>query len=69
MEGGEQTVEAGEGMDEEEALDAPLVFQCGRCRAIVGDSFSFVCADQTLRLVCVSGTSFRPLKLSFSAHQ
>jgi len=42
---------------EGEAPDSPLVFQCSRCRCIVGDSFSFVCADQALRLVCLSAVT------------
>lgn len=44
-----------ESLEDEETLIAPLVFQCGRCRCIVGDSFSFVCTDQSLGLVCLSG--------------
>lgn len=46
-----------ESLEDEETLIAPLVFQCGRCRCIVGDSFSFVCTDQSLGLVCLSAVT------------
>ncbi|ORY00696.1 hypothetical protein K493DRAFT_335258 [Basidiobolus meristosporus CBS 931.73] len=38
-------------------ISAPLVFQCGKCRAIVGDSFSWVCATRELNAVSLYGKS------------
>jgi hypothetical protein len=35
-------------------VDAPLVFQCITCRAIVGDSFSWVNADEELQIITLS---------------
>lgn len=43
---------------------APLVFQCKQCRAIVGDSFSWVCSLQELESITLSGGC----ELSSSAH-
>jgi len=31
--------------DDEENVTAPVVFQCGTCRIIIGDSFGFVCSN------------------------
>jgi len=37
---------AGGGEQQDDAVDAPLVFQCKGCMAIVGDSFSWACSDE-----------------------
>lgn len=42
--------------DKDEAEETlPLVFQCTGCLSILGDSFSWVCADQNLRTISLSG--------------
>lgn len=42
--------------EEDDPLDTvPLVFHCVGCRTIIGDSLSWVCADQNLRTVSLSG--------------
>eukprot|EP00729_Bicosta_minor_P000834 gene834-493_t len=38
-------------------VDAPLVFQCRGCRAIVGDSFSWVCSDPELNSITLKAGS------------
>ena len=29
----------------------PMVFQCGKCNSVIGDSVSWVCANEELRTV------------------
>jgi hypothetical protein len=45
--------------EEEEEICGPLVFQCGTCQAIVGDSLSFVEALQQLDVIILRGECFR----------
>lgn len=40
--------------EEEEEVAAPVVFQCGTCRSIFGDSYAFVGANADLLLVTLS---------------
>eukprot|EP00039_Didymoeca_costata_P011256 m.157340 g.157340 ORF g.157340 m.157340 type:complete len:161 (+) comp15114_c0_seq1:87-569(+) len=42
-----------EGTVAEEQVDAPLVFQCRECRAILADSFSWVCSDTKTNTITV----------------
>ncbi|DAZ94347.1 TPA: hypothetical protein N0F65_000911 [Lagenidium giganteum] len=43
--------------DEEEEIPAPVVFQCGTCRSIFGDSYAFVCSNAELLLVTLSAVA------------
>ncbi|EGD81475.1 hypothetical protein PTSG_02193 [Salpingoeca rosetta] len=43
--------------EEEDGIDAPLVFQCAACRAVVGDSFAWVCSDQDLNTITLTGAA------------
>ncbi|GAB9473611.1 Kinetochore protein mis18 [Globisporangium polare] len=43
--------------DEEEEIAAPVVFQCGTCRSIFGDSYSFVGSNADLLLVTLSAVT------------
>ncbi|KXJ23776.1 protein Mis18-alpha [Exaiptasia diaphana] len=44
--------------EEDDPLDTiPLVFHCVGCRTIIGDSLSWVCADQNLRTVSLSAVT------------
>eukprot|EP00051_Salpingoeca_urceolata_P021717 m.343281 g.343281 ORF g.343281 m.343281 type:complete len:241 (+) comp19849_c2_seq3:362-1084(+) len=57
----------------DEEISAPLVFQCNSCRLVLGDSFSWVCADEQMQTVtlqaAVPGIKFGPrLKTSESEH-
>lgn len=47
--------EAGDG--DEHEINGPLVFQCGTCQTIVGDSFSLIEAVQELDLIVLRGAS------------
>ncbi|KAJ0404150.1 hypothetical protein P43SY_008708 [Pythium insidiosum] len=47
-----------EGDDEEEdEIAAPVVFQCGTCRSIFGDSYAFVSSNAELLLVTLSAVT------------
>lgn len=43
--------------DEAEAMAAPVVFQCGTCRSIFGDSYAFVGSNADLLLVTLSAAT------------
>lgn len=43
--------------DDEEEIAAPVVFQCGTCRSIFGDSYSFVGSNADLLLVTLSAVT------------
>lgn len=43
--------------EEEEEIAAPVVFQCGTCRSIFGDSYSFVGSNAELLLVTLSAVT------------
>lgn len=43
--------------EEEEEIAAPVVFQCGTCRSIFGDSYSFVGSNADLLLVTLSAVT------------
>ena len=32
-----------------------VVFQCKQCNGIVGDNSAWICANQSLQVVCLSG--------------
>jgi hypothetical protein len=38
-----------------EVISAPLVFQCRACRAIVGDSFAWMCSNRDLNAITLTG--------------
>lgn len=42
-------------------VDAPLVFQCSKCRTIVGDSFSWVGSDKEMNTISLKGTPPSPV--------
>lgn len=35
----------------------PIVFSCGRCRTVIGDSLNLVCTNGDLRIVTLSGAN------------
>ncbi|GLE10547.1 hypothetical protein PINS_up022693 [Pythium insidiosum] len=43
--------------EEDEEIAAPVVFQCGTCRCIFGDSYSFVSSNADLLLVTLSAVT------------
>ncbi|GLD95620.1 hypothetical protein PINS_up004297 [Pythium insidiosum] len=43
--------------EEDEEIAAPVVFQCGTCRCIFGDSYSFVSSNAELLLVTLSAVT------------
>jgi len=47
--------------EEEQIIDAPLVFQCLKCRTIFGDSFDFVCAEKELNTISLTTASVKTL--------
>jgi hypothetical protein len=52
--------EEGQGEDQEDGEEeaaAPVVFQCGTCRSIFGDSYAFVGANPDLLLVTLSAVT------------
>ena len=44
-------------MDEADDVCGPIVFQCGGCRAILGDSLAFISALEDLDAIILSGSS------------
>mmetsp|Transcript_14365 Transcript_14365/g.56522 ORF Transcript_14365/g.56522 Transcript_14365/m.56522 type:complete len:201 (+) Transcript_14365:59-661(+) len=46
-----------EDMDIEEEPSAPLVFQCGVCKQVVGDSWSFHSSDADVGIVCLGAVT------------
>ena len=49
----------------EEVVIAPLVFQCKKCKLIVGDSYTWVSADENLRTVTLRGLFSSTLNTHF----
>lgn len=47
-------VKGSAGVEREDEVNGPLVFQCRECRNIVGDSFAFVSALQDLDAIVLS---------------
>jgi hypothetical protein len=47
----------GEAVPATESLPAPLVFQCGKCRSIIGDSFSFSSSNQQNQTITLATAS------------
>lgn len=45
------------GDDETSPVSGPLVFSCGNCRTIVGDSFSFLCSNEADKTITLSAAS------------
>lgn len=43
------------GCANEESDTLPLVFQCAQCNSILGDSTAWVCANDVLRSISLSG--------------
>ncbi|TYZ68078.1 hypothetical protein PybrP1_010020 [[Pythium] brassicae (nom. inval.)] len=43
--------------DEEDEVSAPVVFQCGTCRSVFGDSYAFVGSNAELLLVTLSAVT------------
>ncbi|TMW69716.1 hypothetical protein Poli38472_001872 [Pythium oligandrum] len=43
--------------DEDDEVTAPVVFQCGTCRSIFGDSYSFVSSNAELLLVTLNAVT------------
>ena len=39
------------------SISAPLIFQCGSCKVIVGDSFSFVESREDVRMISLTAAS------------
>lgn len=46
-----------EELDEEEAIQAPLVFQCGNCRTILGDSYCFQGSNEDMSIITLTAAS------------
>jgi hypothetical protein len=60
MTGEKQIVETEPSPEEPTEVVNPLVFQCKSCRVILGDSFSWLCADEesnTISLLSVPSTT------------
>ena len=47
----------GDNCQEEQEIVNPLVFQCVNCKGIVGDSFSWLSADQELNAITLTSKS------------
>jgi len=47
--------------EEEQIIDAPLVFQCLKCRTIFGDSFDFICAEKELNTISLTTASVKTI--------
>ena len=43
--------------EEQDEVRNPLVFQCSNCKVIVGDSFSWLNADQELNMITLTSKS------------
>ena len=43
--------------DEASPVSGPLVFSCGKCRTIVGDSFSFLCSNEEEKTITLAAAS------------
>jgi hypothetical protein len=43
--------------DTEEEVRNPLIFQCKKCKTVVGDTFSWICSDAELNSITLSSTS------------
>lgn len=53
----EEAVEGEEDEEDEGEVAAPVVFQCGTCRSIFGDSYAFVGSNAQLLLVTLSAVT------------
>ena len=42
---------------DEEQINAPLVFSCAKCRTIVGDSFSFLSSNEDMQTITLTAAS------------
>jgi hypothetical protein len=56
--------------EEDEEITSPVVFQCGTCRCIFGDSYGFVCSNADLLLVTLcSVTNVNVLKEAHTSQE
>ena len=44
--------------DSENRPDYPVIFQCSECRAIIGDSLSWVCGNECLKSITLRSKLF-----------
>lgn len=52
-------VEMENSMIEDPSDLAPSIFQCGKCRSVLGDTLALIDADQEEQTLTLSGTSTR----------